>query len=121
MPLLNLRQARAEIRLAAVLELLGWQAQQRLGVQVRGPCPVHKSSSSRSRSFSAHLGRDIWRCFVCQAQGNALDLWIQAAGLELYPAVLQLYQHLGRAVPWLEPLRRPAVNQDTRGSRPMTN
>ena len=103
MPLIDYRQVRAEARLAVVLELLGWRAGERHGEQVRGPCPVHRSSSPRSRSFSAHLGRNVWRCFVCLAQGNALDLWARATGQELYPAVLALYRQLGRAVPWLAP------------------
>jgi DNA primase len=108
MPLLDFRQARTEVGLGAVLELLGWQAQQRCGVQVRGPCPVHGSSSQRSRSFAAHLERNLWRCFVCQAGGNALDLWVQATGQPLYPAVLELYRRLGRTVPWLKPVQTSA-------------
>jgi DNA primase len=99
MPLVDYRQARAEVRLAMVLELLGWHCRERRGEQVRGACPVHGSSSPRSRSFSAHLGRNVWRCFCCEAQGNALDLWARATGQELYPAVLDLYERMGRAVP----------------------
>jgi hypothetical protein len=111
MPLVDLRQARAEIRLAMVQEQLGWRAHERNGVQVRGPCPLHGSSSPRSRSFSAHLGRNIWRCFRCEASGNALELWARATGQELYPAVLDLYRRLGRAVPWLEPVRPSSAVQ----------
>jgi hypothetical protein len=85
MPLIDLRAARAEIRLAAVLGLLGWRARERRGEQVRGPCPVHRSSSPGSRSFSAHLGRNAWRCFVCEAKGNALDLWARATGSAVVP------------------------------------
>jgi len=110
MPLIDLRQARAEIPLERVLELLGWQTRQRCGEQVRGPCPLHGSSPS-SRSFAAHLGRGIWRCFRCEAGGNALDLWAAVTGQALYPAVLELYRHLGRAVPWLPP---SAVHPTTR-------
>jgi DNA primase len=101
MPLIDFRQARAEVRLAAVLELLRWRACEGRGAQVRGPCPVHGSSAPGSRSFAAHLGKGAWRCFVCGAQGNALDLWARATGQALYPAVLELYRQLGRAVPWL--------------------
>ena len=114
MPLLDFRQARAEIRLAVVLELLGWRARERRGPQVRGPCPVHRSSSPGSRSFSAHLGRDVWRCFVCGAQGNALDLWARVRGQELYPAVLALYQQLAREVLRLGPAGPPRT-EDKRG------
>jgi DNA primase len=101
MPLVDFRSARREVRLAAVLELLRWQARERRGEQVRGACPLHGSTSPRSRSLSAHLGRGVWRCFVCGAAGNALELWACATGQGLYPAVLQLYDRLGQAVPWL--------------------
>jgi DNA primase len=113
MPLLDFRQARTEVSLGAVLELLGWQAQQRCGAQVRGPCPVHGSSSQRSRSFAAHLERNLWRCFVCQAGGNALDLWVRATGQSLYPAVLELYRRLGRTVPWLGSVPTPPPQRRT--------
>jgi DNA primase len=101
MPLIDLRAARSEISLAQVLELLGWRACRRHGEQVRGPCPIHGSRSPTSRSFSAHLGRGVWRCFVCGARGNTLDLWVKASSQGLYPAVLELYRRLGREVPWL--------------------
>lgn len=101
MPLIDFRQVRSEIRLAEVLTLLGWRSREGRGMQVRGPCVVHGSSSPTSRSFSAHLGRNVWRCFVCAASGNVLDLWARVTGQALYPAVLELYRKLGRAVPWL--------------------
>jgi hypothetical protein len=119
MPLIDLRQARREIRLAGVLELLGWRACERRGVQVRGPCLVHGSSSPRSRSFSAHLGRNIWQCFRCGASGNALDLWLRTRQQPLYPAVLELYRQRGRVVPWLEQAPSPSINQDKKGSNKM--
>ncbi len=100
MPLIDFRQVRSEIRLAEVLTLLGWRSREGRGVQVRGPCLVHGSSSPTRRSFSAHLSRNIWHCFVCAASGNALDLWARVTGQALYPAVLELYRKLGRAVPW---------------------
>ena len=103
MPLIDLRQARQEVRLAEVLQLLGWAARRRLGAQVRGACPVHRSSAPTSRAFSAHLGRGVWQCFRCHAAGNALELWALVTGQGLYQAVLDLYRRLGRAVPWLPP------------------
>ena len=106
MPLLDLRRARTEVRLAEVLQLLGWRARTRVGAQVRGACPVHRSQSTTSRVFSAHLERGIWQCFRCGASGNTLDLWAQVTGQGLYAAVLDLYRRLGRALPWLEPVRR---------------
>ena len=100
MPLIDFRQARREMRLAAVLELLGWRARERRAEQARGPCPVH-GSAPRSRSFSAQLGRNVWHCFRCGASGNALDLWARVSGQPLYPATLELYRRLGRTPPSL--------------------
>jgi hypothetical protein len=100
MPLLDFRQARTEVRLEDVLQLLGWTARARVGAQVRGPCPVHRSQSPTSRVFAAHLGRGIWQCFRCGAAGNALELWAQVTGQAIYPAVVDLYRRLGRALPW---------------------
>jgi hypothetical protein len=115
MPLIDLRQARREVRLAVVLELLGWRGRERRGMQVRGPCPVHRSSSPSSRSFSAHLEGNVWRCFVCQAQGNALDLWTASTGQALYPALIELYRRLGRDVPWLATTQGGVMNKDKHG------
>jgi hypothetical protein len=108
MPLLDLRQVRSEIRLSAVLELLGFEPGTRCGPQWRGPCPVHGSASRSSRSFAAQVGKNVWHCFRCGAGGNALDLWARATGQPLYAAVLDWYQRLGQKVPWLA----AAVNKD---------
>ena len=105
MPLVDFRQARSEVRLGVVLELLRWQPRERRGDQARGPCPLHGSASPRSRSFSAHLGRGVWQCFRCGASGNALELWALATGQRLYQAVLGLYDRLGQPVPWLRQAR----------------
>jgi DNA primase len=106
MPLLDFRQARAELRLGEVLQLLGWTARARRGAQVRGACPVHRSESATSRVFSAHLERGVWQCFRCGAAGNALELWARVTGQGIYQAVRDLYRRLGRALPWLPPARR---------------
>jgi DNA primase len=101
MPLLDFRRARQEIRLGWVLQLLGWHEHERIGAQVRGVCPLHGSTSRRSRSFTAHLERGVWQCFRCGASGNALELWAQVTGQGVYRAVLDLYARLGRSVPRL--------------------
>ena len=108
MPLIDFRQARSDIPLRTVLELLGFVPRTRAGAQLRGPCPVHGSRSPTSRSFAAHVGKGVWHCFRCGAGGNALDPWARATGQELYAAVLDLYRRLGRSVPWL----RAATQRD---------
>ena len=101
MPAVDYGAARAQLRLADVLDLLGYQPCWRQGEQVRGPCPVHGSRSGTSRAFAAHLGKNLFHCFGCGAGGNALDLWVALTRLPLHAAVLDLCQWLGRPVPWL--------------------
>ena len=74
---------------------------------------MHGATSPSSRSFSAHLGRGVWQCFVCGAKGNALEPWALATRQELYPAVLQLYGRLGQRVPWLLRARSATPMGDT--------
>jgi DNA primase len=106
MPLLDFRRARADVRLDEVLQLLGWSARTRRGAQVRGACPLHRSSSPTSRVFAAQLERGLWQCFRCGAAGNALDLWAQVTGQGIYAAVVDLYRRLGRELPWRQPVPR---------------
>ena len=113
MPGIDFREARARLRLAEVLDLLGFAPSHRGGDQVRGPCPVHGSRSAPSRTFAAHLGKHVWHCFRCGAGGNALDLWAAVTRQPLHAAVLDLYWRLGREVPWLS---RPAAPR--RGANP---
>ena len=107
MPGIDFREARARLRLAAVLELLGFELVGGRGPQLRGPCPVHRSASRRSRSFAAHLGKNVWHCFRCGAGGNALDLWARVTRQPLHAGVVDLCQRLGREVPWLGRPPRP--------------
>ena len=110
MPAIDYRQARQDVRLTEVLDLVGFEPTTRHGEQLRGPCPVHRSRTEASRSFAAHVGKGAWHCFGCGAGGNALDLWVAVTRQRLYAAVIDLYMRLGREAPWL---RRPR-EQDKR-------
>ena len=100
MPGLDYRQARAGVRIAEVLALMDYEGPWQSGAQRRGPCPLHGSRSPTSRVFAVHLDKNVYHCFRCGAHGNALDLWSAWTGQPLYAAVVDLYQRLGRAVPW---------------------
>jgi DNA primase len=102
---IDFREARARVRIAEVLELMGWQRRRLVGEQARGPCPLHRSRSATSRVFAVHLGKNVYHCFACGAGGNALDLWAAWTRQSCYVAVVDLYQRLGRDIPWL-PLAR---------------
>jgi DNA primase len=85
-----------------VLELLGFVAQATSGEEVRGACPVHRSTSPRSRSFSANVQKQVYRCFRCGSAGNHLDLYAAATRQSLYAAAVDLCQRVGGAVPWID-------------------
>jgi DNA primase len=90
---------RSAVSMQQVLDLLGYVPALWQGDQVRGPCPIHHSKSAESRSFSADLERNAFRCFSCGAQGNQLDLWCQTQSLPLFEAALDLCRRLEVPVP----------------------
>ena len=94
---------RQQISLPQVLDLIGFTPTTRCGPQWRGPCPVHKSASSKSRSFAAHVGKNCWHCFGCGVGGNALDLYVAVTKLPLYEAALELCARLHVPVPRRHP------------------
>ena len=105
-PTIDFAAVRAAITIAAVLELLGFQAASSRGAQQRGPCPLHGSTRGTSRCFSVHLDHHTFHCFKCGRSGNALDLWAQATQQTPYDAALDLCQRLGIPLPTLPPPAR---------------
>jgi transposase InsO family protein len=99
-PAIDFAAVRAAITLAAVLQLLGCRLRGQ-GVQRRGPCPLHGSTSGTSRCFSAHLDKNAFHCFKCGRSGNALDLWAAAQQLSPYDAAIDLCQRLAIPLPTL--------------------
>jgi len=100
MPGIDFRQLRADVTMAQVLELLGFVVAERSGDQVRGECPLHEPSErGKHRSFSANLGRNMFRCFKCGASGNHLDLWARATTKPVYEAALELCTRLNKEPP----------------------
>ena len=101
MPGVNFDELRQRISIVEVLRLLAFEACSQRGDQLRGPCPVHSSSSPRSRSFSVNVSLGRYHCFQCGSRGNALELWSAARGISLYAAAIELCQSLGLEVPWV--------------------
>ena len=93
---------RSAVSMQQVLDLLGYVPSSWRGDQIRGPCPIHPSKSAESRSFSANLERNAFRCFSCGAQGNQLDLWCQTQSLSLFDAALDLCRRFDVPVPQSE-------------------
>ena len=98
---IDFRTLRREVGLEAVLKLLGFVPVQRQGGQLRGACPLHTPKRDGSRSFSANMERNAYRCFHCGSSGNQLDLWAAATGQPLHQAAIDLCEKLHHPVPWL--------------------
>lgn len=101
MPGVDFNALRAEITIEQVLSLLGFQPSRRAGSQWYGVCPLHPSTSRRSRSFSVNVATARYYCHVCHSHGNALELWAAATKLPLHQAAIELCRRLGREVPWI--------------------
>lgn len=94
MPGIDFTRLRQQLSLTQVLDLVGFTATTRRGPQLRGLCPVHGSTTPRSRSFAADLEKNCWRCFGCGAGGNALDLYLAVTRLPVYEGALELCARL---------------------------
>jgi DNA primase len=103
MPGIRFQEVRSLVSMAQVLELLGFVPQAASGAEVRGPCPVHRPTSPRSRSFSANVAKRVYRCFRCGSAGNHLDLYAAATRQGLHAAAVDLCRRVGCAVPWINP------------------
>ena len=101
MPGVNFNLLRERISIVDVLRLLEFEACGRQADQLRGPCPVHGSSSPRSRSFTANVRLDRHYCHRCGSGGNALELWATVRGVSVYAAAIELCGSLGLEIPWI--------------------
>jgi putative transposase len=119
-PAIDFDAVRAAITIAAVLGLLGCQAQTTHGAQQRGPCPLHGSTAGTSRCFSVNHGDQIFHCFKCGRSGNALDLWAQATRQTPYDAALDLCQRLNIPLPLLHPTTPANREEETVVAGPTT-
>lgn len=84
---------RSQVTMEQVLRHLGYFGRLRgRGQQRRGPCPVHGTKRAKHRTFSVHLGKNVFQCFhpPCTAAGNVLDLWCAVHGLTPYEAARHL-------------------------------
>ena len=60
---IDYKRLRQLISMAQVLELIVFVPTAKMGNQLRGPCPVHKSKSTRPRSFSIVVVGGRFQCF----------------------------------------------------------
>lgn len=102
MPGVDFNRLREEIKMSEVLDRLEFMAVEISGDQLRGGCPVHKSSSPTSRTFSVNVRQGRYYCHKCGSKGNQLELWAEVNKLSVFDAAIDLCRTLGREVPWVE-------------------
>jgi hypothetical protein len=90
-------ELKRRIRLAELLSSIGWASTEGRGEQLRGPCPLaacnpHVESGSKptARSFSVHVGKNVYCCFHCGSRGNVLDFWSSYRQQTLRESALEL-------------------------------
>ena len=73
---IDFAELKATVPITALLELMHWEPArtQQGGSELRGPCPVHGSTSETSTTFSVNTEKNNWHCFKCDEGGNTLDL-----------------------------------------------
>lgn len=99
---IDFQRLKGEVPIARVLELYHWQPVIKRGAELRGPCPIHKSSSDTSTTFSVNTEKNAFNCFKCEASGNQLDLAACYFGIEkgqVVRAAVRLCRELGIEVP----------------------
>ncbi len=111
MPGINFRRVKELIPIWDVLRLIDWKPVRIEPTGVRGPCPVHRSTNPKSRSFAASA--DGWYCHSCRHRGDQLRLYAEVRGLDVYAATLELCRLLRLPVPYL-PSRRPRNGEEER-------
>ena len=64
--------------------------------QLRGLCTVHRSENPRSRSFSVHVAKRVYRCVAAcyGSEGSQLDLYAAATNQPLYEGALDVCHRL---------------------------
>lgn len=97
---INFRELREKLVFADVLAAYGVTVDADVG-QYQGSCPLPTHQGAKDKpSFSANLGKKVWRCFGCKASGNVLDFAVRMEGLDpeqgndVRTAALALMKHL---------------------------
>jgi DNA primase len=99
MPGIDYERVRPSVSMKQVLDLLAFKAIEIRGEQLRGPCPIHNSKGSKSRSFVVSLRKNAFHCFECGAHGNQLDLLVAVTRRPLFEAAKDLCRQAGIEVP----------------------
>lgn len=101
MPGVDFNKLRAEITMEQVLQQINFAPASRSGNQWHGPCPVHRSTSNKSQTFSVNVNTRRYYCHKCHSKGHQIELWAAVTKLPIYEAAIHLCRTLGHDVPWI--------------------
>jgi transposase len=89
---LDFAHLKRQLPMSRVLDHLGLtQRLKGAGAQRRCACPIHRGDG-RGRTFSVHLGDNVYQCFDarCRSQGDVIDLWAALSQRDVRSAALDL-------------------------------
>ena len=101
MPGIDFHAVKDQISMHEVLDLIRFAPHETSQQGLRGPCPIHRSQSIRSRSFAVNLEGKMYRCFKCGSAGNHLDLYATVTHQTVFQAAVELCKKLNRPIPWV--------------------
>jgi DNA primase len=106
----DFRTLKEAVSLEAVLRHYEVPGLRRRRDQLAGRCPIHQGT--RDDSFRAHLRKNAFHCFACQAGGNVLDFVAAMEKCSIRDAALRLQLWFGASLsgrglvahpqPWLQ-------------------
>jgi DNA primase len=105
MPGIDFRAVKDQISMREVLGLVCFAPNEVTDHGLRGPCPIHRSASVKSRSLAVHLEGKMYRCFKCGSAGNHLDLYAAVTHQSVFQAAVELCTKLNYPIPWRAPTR----------------
>jgi DNA primase len=91
----NFQKVKQAVSMETVLRHYQITGLRQRGDQVQGRCPIH--GGERTDSFRAHLVRNVFHCFACQAKGSVLDLVAALEKCSIREAALRLTAEMGTA------------------------
>lgn len=108
----DFKAVKAAVTIEMVLDHYGVTGLKRVGEELRGPCPIHRSSKP-SKHLSVNPAKSAFKCFAntCGAHGNVLDFVAAMEICSARDAALKLVEWFGIGETQ-SPKPEPAENTD---------
>ena len=87
-PSIDFRLVKQRVAIVDALKQIGCTCTRVERSGTRGPCPLHRTSDTRSRIFC--ITGSTWYCHKCKVGGDVLRLWAILHGVDVWEAARQL-------------------------------